>query len=145
MILSRLNIANLLRIGFLAVAVVVISGMAPAFAQVATLSDAQVQVAQQLDYIPKLISFIAYAIAAFFAASGLLKLKDWINEPEKNPLNAVLFRLVVASLLLCLPKAIYIIDGSIFGSQGANGNCPGCPQDSNVQVPMQSLNTFSKK
>jgi hypothetical protein len=113
---------------------VMLCGMTTAHAQVTSLSGAQTQIAGQIVYIPKLVAVFAYVIGTYFAADGLLKLKNWMSEPEKNPLNAAIFRLVVASLLIALPKVISISNATIFG--GSNG------APTSAKVPMQNLNAF---
>lgn len=71
--------------------------------------------------IPRLIALLSYICGAFFAASGLLKLKDWINEGDKAGLNPALFRLVLSALLIVLPHAI-VLATSVFFDQNESGN-----------------------
>lgn len=99
----------------------------------------QERIAEQIVSVPIFIAVIAYVIAAFFAATGLVKLKDWISEPEKNPLNAAMFRLIVSSLLIVLPHVLIIINTTLFGLQ-SNGST----RDSNINVRMQSMTAFER-
>jgi hypothetical protein len=106
-----------------------------AYAQVTSLAGTQRQVAEQISWLPPAVAVLAYVIGTFFAATGLIKLKDWMSEPEKNPLQGVIIRLVVASLLIALPKILYLSNGTLFGQEANTG-------PTYVHVPMQNLKAF---
>ena len=118
---------------FLFALVLTICATHGAFAQVSTFSGAQGQIAKEISIIPKLTAVFAYVIGTFFAATGLVKLKDWMHEPDKNPINAVIIRMIVAVLLISLPHVLILANNSIFASEKTT-----------VNVPMQSLSTFQK-
>jgi uncharacterized membrane protein YdjX (TVP38/TMEM64 family) len=71
--------------------------------------------ANSSDAIPKLVARICWVAGTFFAASGLLKMKDWIVDSERNTFNAFLFRLIVAALLILLPYILMLTTGTFFG------------------------------
>lgn len=114
----------------------ILIGADPASAQSMGMGSVSKNIAVNIAVLPKLIAVIAYVIAAFFAATGLLKLKDWMTAPEKNPLQAALFRIIVAALLLVFPHVWIIVNTTFFG-----GTSTGT-QSSDKKVMMQSLRAF---
>lgn len=82
-------------------------------------------------------AMFSYVIGVFFAAAGLLKFKDWINDGERNPLLPALIRLIVSSLFILLPHTIVIVTGTFF--QRSDGS-----MDVNVEVPAPRLGAFCK-
>src|SRR5690606_10412558 len=85
----------------------------------------------------KLVPFLSYVCGAFFAASGLLKLKDWINEGDKAGLNPALFRLALSALLIVLPHTMRIFAGTWFGRADGGANV-------NTSIPAPQLGAFQK-
>lgn len=79
-----------------------------------TFRSTQYHVVKNIYEIPKFIAVLAYVAGAFFAASGLIKLKDWINDADRNPLNPALFRLVTAALLVAFPHILLVATSSFF-------------------------------
>jgi len=77
--------------------------------------------------IPKVVALLSYIIGTFFAASGLLKLKDWINEGDKAGLNPALFRLVLSALLILLPYMVGLANSVFFGKN--EGGAWGTKED----------------
>lgn len=84
-----------------------------------------------------LIPMISYVCGVFFTASGLLKLKDWINDGDRNPITPALTRLVVATFLILLPHMIRLTTGTLF--RRADGS-----MHVNVPVVAQNLGAFQK-
>lgn len=84
-----------------------------------------------------LIPMLSYVAGVFFTASGLLKLKDWVNDGERNPLTPALTRLVVATFLIMLPHMIRLTTGTLFKRN--NGD-----MFVNVPVVAQRLGAFCK-
>ena len=136
---------------FTTAALIILAGTAmvlmpfDAFAQAAGetaggFGKVQQNISTNIVEIPKFITVVAYVIAAFFAATGLVKLKDWINDNEKNPINPALFRLVVASLLIVFPHMLVIVNSTLFGSKG--GQTATVTTADAVKAP--SLNAFPK-
>ena len=122
-------------------AVVVLVSVSGNTALAQGLGDSQRHISGDIAVIPKVIATIAYVIAAFFAATGLIKLKDWINDGDKNPINGALFRLVVASLLIVFPHVLVIINTTLFGSQ-ENGDTMGVTAADAVK--MQQMDPFKR-
>jgi hypothetical protein len=110
-----------------------------AFAQVTSFSGTQQQISKEIAYIPRLIAVIAYVGGTFFGATGLLKLKDWIHEPDKNPIIGVVIRMSVAAMLIVFPHVLVIVNSTLFGSQDN-----GSTQAVKIKVPMQSLSSFQR-
>jgi hypothetical protein len=84
----------------------------------------------------RIIPMLCYVIGVFFAASGLLKLKDWINEGDKIGILPALMRLIVSALLITLPHILVITTGTLFGNQSDGGV--------EVKVPAPRLGAFEK-
>jgi len=85
--------------------------------------EVQQNIGKNITQIPPAIAMLSYVCGAFFAANGLLKLRDWMKDSDRNTLNAGLFRLVVASLLIYLPYGIVVANNTLFGSgDGSGGN-----------------------
>lgn len=105
--------------------VLVIGGGTEAFAQHTEFGQVQQGIGQNIIKLPKLFAVTSYVIGAFFAADGLLKLKAWMEESDKNSLNAAIFRLAVSAMLIYLPHAIIIANTTLFGDgAGGVGNVP---------------------
>lgn len=93
-----------------------------AFAQGgATFGGVVKNVAGNVDRSVPGIAMLSYVIGVFFAASGLLKLKDWINEGDKVGILPALMRLSASALLILLPHMMVISTGTIFGSDKVQG------------------------
>jgi len=92
----------------------------PAYAQGTGLSDATKNVGTNLHGSVKLIPMLSYVAGTFFTASGLLKLKDWINDGDRNPIVPAIARLVVAAFLILLPHMMRVSVGTLFGNTGGN-------------------------
>lgn len=99
------------------------------------VSDVSRNVSDNVRPLPRLVAIIAYVLGAAFAAHGLLKLRDWTNDSQRNSLKPALFRFVIAALLVWLPYSFVIINNSLFG-QGEGGV--------QVSIPAPKLNAFTK-
>lgn len=96
-------------------------------------------VANNVGRVPKAVSIIAYASGTFFTASGLLKLKDWISDNERNPINPALFRLGAGAFMIFLPWALVIATASVYGYDGS-----GSLRTTNVNSAPGFLSPFCK-
>lgn len=106
----------------LTVSMVMLMGDA-ALAQVASdFGGVQTKVGDEIAKVPRLFAVVSYVVGAFFAADGLLKMKAWLEDSDKNPLNAVIFRLAVSALLIYLPYGIIMVNTTIFGSDASHGS-----------------------
>lgn len=119
----------------LVTATLLVSGMDAALAQ--DFGKAQQEIGKNLAQIPPAVAVFAYVMGAFFTVSGLLKLKAWIGDSDRNTLNAALFRLVVASLLIYLPYGIMVMNKTMFGDSASN--------TSGASVPPPVLSPFGRK
>lgn len=112
----------------LAVVLVAAFGCSEAFAQAENFGAVQKNIGKDITKLPPMISVISYAIGVFFAADGLLKLKAWMEESDKNSLNSAIFRLAVSAMMIYLPHAIIIANTTLFGENaGGVGNVPQTP------------------
>lgn len=86
-------------------------------------SDFNAILAQMINSIedtPGFISAGAYILGLIAGVSGLLKLKEHVEEPERNPLKEGVVRLAVAGLLFGLPTLYSAMDSAI-GDTGVLG------------------------
>jgi hypothetical protein len=100
--------------------------------------DTQYNIVKNAYQIPKFVAVLAYVCGTFFAATGLLKLKDWINDGDRNPLNPALFRLITAALLIAFPHILLVVTSVFF----AHGNNNSVMVD--VTTKMGKLGSFQK-
>lgn len=103
-----------------------------------SFSNVQYNVAKNSLNFPKLVAVFAYVIGAFFAATGLIKIKDWINDSDRNPLNPALVRLVTAALLIAFPHVMFIATGTFF-THGTGNNTS---VEVDVSTKMGQLSAF---
>lgn len=78
------------------------------------LSDVTKNVGNNVRQSVPLVPMLSYVIGVFFTASGLLKLKDWVNDGERNSITPALMRLVVATFMIILPHMIRMTTGTFF-------------------------------
>jgi hypothetical protein len=104
--------------------------------------EAQFKMVDSVVSVPKVIVVLAYICGTFFAASGLMKLKDWVNDGERNPLNPALFRLLTAALLVSFPHVLLVVTGSLFGR--GDPNSAAFAVDVNVNTEMGKLTPFNR-
>jgi hypothetical protein len=109
----------------------------PQTIQAQDFGDVQKNLARNGSTIAKLIAMIAYVGGTFFAVSGLLKLKDWVNNGDKSPMLHALMRLIVATLLILLPYSLKIATGTFFKRDDGR-------IDTNIGVTPGNLTTFQR-
>ena len=109
----------------------------PQTIQAENFGDVEKNLSRNGSTIAKLIAVLAYVGGTFFAASGLLKLKDWINNGDKSPMMHALMRLIVATLLILLPYSLKIATGTFFKRDDGR-------IDTNIGVTPGNLTTFQK-
>lgn len=102
--------------------------------------QAQYNLSKQSLNIPKLVTVLAYIGGTFFAATGLLRLKDWINDSDRNPLLPALFRLITAALMIAFPHILLVTTATFF-SYGSGSNAS---VEVNVSTKMGKLSPFQK-
>lgn len=91
----------------------VIVGLLPfgeAFASASTTLLAQTKtLAVQSSNIPKLIAVLCYVVGVFYTVRALLGLKNYISNPEENPINSFIGYGAIGALLIVLPYSIVIV------------------------------------
>jgi hypothetical protein len=68
---------------------------------------------------PGLISIAAYLVGIILSIGGLLKLKDFIDEPARTPLKDVAIRFIIGGAFFAFPFVISVLQASI-GAQTGN-------------------------
>ncbi len=106
---------------------VMMSSSFEAFAQAAssskaeTLSSVTTNLKTSSKGIPEIISMVAYIGGIGLGVSGIIKIKDHVDNPGSNPLKAGLARLGGGGALLALPYITKAMMGSVGGEAGAGG------------------------
>lgn len=104
------------------------AGMGEALAGPAKqFGDVQESIGRDVGLVPKFMAIVSYVIGVFFASDGLLKLKAWMDDSQKNPINPAIFRLGVAALLIWLPYGMTVANYTLFGSNSGGSNTPYIP------------------
>ncbi len=82
---------------------------------------------------PNILTTISFVSGIFLAVSGVLKLKNHVDNPSQIPISDGIKRLIAGGLFIGLPLATNIAKGSIFGTSVSEvqGNAAGW----NVVVP----------
>lgn len=112
---------NSLYVYLLAAGLMVLASIDPAHAGDAPqkLSDVIDNAVLSMVDIRFFISIVAYISGIAFAVSGVIKLRDHVDDPGKTTLGAGLGRLLAAALLSSFPTAVVILKNTIYGSSGA--------------------------
>lgn len=105
----------------------VMFGYGDAFAQATDFAGAQTSIVENITKVPPAIAVFCYVIGVYFAADGLLKMKAWIEDSERNTINAAIFRLVVSALLIYLPHGFILVNNTILGTGSSSGEVPKTP------------------
>ncbi|TVQ84941.1 MAG: hypothetical protein EA357_01750 [Micavibrio sp.] len=71
--------------------------------------------------LPNILTTIAFVAGLFLAVSGVLKLRDHVDNPPQTPISAGVKRLIAGGAFLGLPLTLNIARGSIFGGTGTEG------------------------
>lgn len=66
--------------------------------------------------LPNILTSIAFIGGIALAVTGVLKLKDHVDNPNQVPLNAGLKRLIAGGAFLALPMTTNVIKGTLFGA-----------------------------
>ena len=66
-------------------------------------------------YVPALITGVAYLLAVMFTVIGLLKLKEYIEDPDRNPLKEAIIRFLIGGALFGLPTLYTAMQTTIHG------------------------------
>jgi len=65
--------------------------------------------------LPSFISALAYIIGIFMGFTGLLKLRDHMEDPDRNPLKEALLRFFIGACMLSLPTIYSVMARTIAG------------------------------
>lgn len=93
----------------------------PAFAQAKTLGDMTNRLYNSLLSLQTFLSILSYIAGVFFSITGLQKLRDYVDEPDKSPALAALMRLGAAAFFIFAPTFANIIVDSITGNNVGEG------------------------
>ena len=85
-----------------------------AFAQ-ATVSEVAQNIADSNDFLPGLITGISYLLALLFGVTGILKLREHVENPNQTPLRVPLIRFLAGGALLALPIVLEAAMRTIYG------------------------------
>lgn len=90
------------------------AGLAPNANQIDTVGERMVNSVADL---PGLISALSYLLALLFAVTGILKLKEHVNNPTQTPLRISVIRFLVGGGLLALPMVYRAMATTFNGGQ----------------------------
>jgi len=96
----------------------------PAFAQQAqgkTLGDLTNNLYGSLLSLQTFLSLLSYILGIFFSITGLQMLKDYVDDPGRNPAKGPVLRLAAAAFFIFAPTFASLLINSISGN-GANAN-----------------------
>jgi len=71
---------------------------------------------ENIDTIPSLIRIVCYIAALAFGISGVMKLKEYMDQPGKTPITGALGRLLVGAFLVAIPTILSVLASSTTGS-----------------------------
>ncbi|MFH1157375.1 MAG: hypothetical protein V1721_00585 [Pseudomonadota bacterium] len=94
--------------------VVLLVTTSPAYAQTVgtVISNLTVSFAS----IPRLLSSVAYIMGCFWAAWGIYKFKDHVDNPSQTPLSAGVKRFLGGGMLFSMPYMVDVVRRSLFGA-----------------------------
>lgn len=95
---------------------VMMVGLLPSLSFASDLAGRTEDVGNQVVQVPRFLAVIAYVIGTFFAARGLLALKNHIVDSSKNPITEFIAYAGISAMLIALPYAIKVAAGTL----GAN-------------------------
>ncbi|MDB5478699.1 MAG: hypothetical protein JWM96_1194 [Alphaproteobacteria bacterium] len=132
-----------LAFGILVLAIYWLCGMTLASAQSPTITNASGlrdvtrNIGTSARPYPRLVAMLGYVCGTFFAISGLLKLKDWTNDSERNSIMPGLIRIVVSALLITFPH-IFVLVNTTFWGRNSQGNT----LSTTAQMPQTDFRAF---
>lgn len=93
----------------------------PAFAQQAkTLGDMTNHVYDSFVSLQTFLSILSYVLGTFFSITGLQMLRNYVDDPGRNPASAALLRLGAAGFFLFSPSAANMLVGTLSSSSVGN-------------------------
>lgn len=85
----------------------------------ATINDVSENIVTSVAEVPGLITAIAYLLALLLGVTGILKLREHVENPNQTPLRVPLIRFLTGGFLLALPMVLETVFVTIAGSGGA--------------------------
>lgn len=100
----------------------------------------QQKITKQTLAVPRLMAVMGYVGGVFFIAAGLIKLKDWMNDSSRNPINAAIFRFLAGGLMIAFPHILFMTTSSLFAYQDGGQTAVQV----NVTTPIGQLSPFKE-
>lgn len=85
-----------------------------------TVSAVLARIMEGLNGIPGLLSALGYLLGLIFGVSGLLKLKEHVENPDQTPLKAPIIRFLVGGALFALPTIYQAMNDAVAIAGGTN-------------------------
>ena len=82
------------------------------------VSDIAENIVTSSSSLPGLITGISYLLALLFGVTGILKLKDHVENPSQTPLRVSMIRFIIGGALLALPMIYEAMTRTITGANG---------------------------
>jgi hypothetical protein len=87
-----------------------------------TLGDSINLVYDTLVPLQTFLSVLSYILGVFFSITGLMMLRDHVDDSSRNPISPALLRVAAAAFFIFSPSAINLLVASISGSGGLGDN-----------------------
>lgn len=88
-------------------------------------------ISESIELLPGFIAMLAYILAILMVISGLLKIRDHVDEPERTGIREPVIRLLIAGALLALPT-IYDAMYTTIANDGVDGSATGLTLFTNI-------------
>jgi hypothetical protein len=96
--------------------------VSPAFAAGLEVDDISQNIVETNAVLPGLITAFAYLLALIFAITGILKLRDHVENPQQVPVRVPVIRFLIGGALLALPIIYEAMAVTINGGVNPNFN-----------------------
>jgi len=111
---------HLFKIAFLSVLFMI--GASDAAYAGGKVSDILTNVVNSWGGVTNLLSAFAWLAGCFLGVAGILKFKDHVDDPARNPLSAGVKRMLAGGMFFSLPFMIRALRGSLFGNINVGDN-----------------------
>lgn len=88
-------------------------------------------ITESIELLPGFIAMLAYILAILMVISGLLKIRDHVDEPERTGIREPVIRLLTAGALFALPT-IYDAMYTTIANDGVDGSATGLTMFTNI-------------
>lgn len=92
---------------------VFVSGFSPSAAFAAEVNEVAQSMVSSASGLPGLLAALSYLMGLILGITGLLKLKDHVENPTQTPLKTPLIRLLVGGAMLALPMIFQVVRNTI--------------------------------